>query len=66
MTKVQKDEFDYASKMAELEEVLASLQDSALSVDNALQLHKKGNELVLELENYLKEAEVVIRKHTGL
>ena len=52
--------------MAELEEVLASLQDSALSVDNALQLHKKGNELVAELENYLKEAEVVIRKHTGL
>lgn len=56
--------FDYAAKTAELEAIVASLQSSDVSLDEALKLHEKGQKLVAEIEDFLKTAEVEITKRT--
>lgn len=59
----KKQVFDYASKMAELEALLETLQDPATSLDKAIVLHTSGRKLVAELEDFLKQAENEIHKH---
>ena len=39
MAKVEYTNFDYAAKTAELESILAQLQSSETTLDNAIQLH---------------------------
>lgn len=53
---------DYAKTVAELEAVLEKLQSTETSLDDALVLHAKGKELVAVLEEYLKNADIVIKK----
>ena len=67
MTK-QNDEgkFDYAAKTAELDAVLAALQNPDIGLDEALMLHAKGTALVVLLEKYLADAEVIIREKTTI
>ncbi len=55
--------FDYAAKTAELEAVLAGLQDSATPLDEAMKLHADGLKLVAEIEAFLKLAENEVQKH---
>lgn len=55
-------DFDYARKTAELEAVLERLQADGVSLDEALKLHQKGVGLVAEIEGYLKEADLMVRK----
>ncbi len=55
--------FDYAAKTAELEAVLATLQDPATPLDEAMKLHTAGKKLVSEIEEFLKHAENEVRTH---
>ena len=59
-------QFDYAAKTAELDAVLAALQNPDIGLDEALALHAKGTALVTVLEKYLAEAEVIIREKTTI
>jgi exodeoxyribonuclease VII small subunit len=63
MTK--KDAFDYRTKAAELEQVLADLQDPEIQIDEATKLHARGLKLAEEIETYLKQAENAVRKHAA-
>jgi len=51
----------FKSLQAELDEVLARLQDPATDVDEALKLHERGQVVIKELEAYLKHAQNSIR-----
>ncbi len=55
--------FDYTAKTAELEAVLAKLQDSATPLDEAMKLHTTGQKLVGEIEDFLKLAKNEVHKH---
>lgn len=55
-------EFDYAAKTAELEAILAKLQNTETPLDEAMQLHETGRALVRELEKFLKLAENEVHK----
>ena len=55
--------FDYQKKTAELERLLASLQDPDIQIDDATKLHAVGLRLIDELEAYLQQAENEVRKH---
>lgn len=46
----------YRELQSELDEVLAQLQSADLDIDKALELYKRGQKLVAELENYLENA----------
>jgi exodeoxyribonuclease VII small subunit len=59
-----KNEFDYRKKAMELEEVVAKLQNPDIQIDEATKLHEAGLKLVTELEAYLAQAEIVVKKHT--
>ena len=59
---MMKETFNYAAKLSELEGVLAALQDVDVTLDQAIKLHETGRNLVAELEQYLKEAEVIVKK----
>lgn len=60
-----KDTFDYRKKAGELEEIVAKLQDPDIQIDEATRLHAAGLKLVSELEYYLNQAEIVVRKHVA-
>jgi exodeoxyribonuclease VII small subunit len=48
---------DYQALSLELEEVLAELQQPAVSVDQAVKLYERGLVLIAELETQLEQAE---------
>lgn len=52
----------YQQLQTELDDVLAELQSVDLDIDKALKLHKQGQKLLVELENYLKTAENQIKE----
>jgi len=56
-------EFDYTAKAAELEQVVSQLQAPEIQIDEATKLHAKGLKLASELEEYLKQAEITVKKH---
>lgn len=56
---------DYQSLMAELQRLLADMQDDAVDVDTALQKYERGQELIAELNKYLETAENKITVHKG-
>lgn len=58
-------EFDYRAKTRELDEVVAALQDPDITIDDATKLHAKGRALITELETYLKQAEIEVKKHVA-
>lgn len=55
-------EIDYKKVSQRLDEVLAALQSPDISIDEAITLHKEGNELIAQLDTYLKKAEITITK----
>lgn len=46
----------YVELQGELDEVLDQLQSSDLDIDKALELYKRGQKLVTQLETHLKTA----------
>jgi len=61
----KKVEFNYGEKAAELEEIVARLQNPDIQIDEATKLHAAGLKLVDELEAYLKQAEIEVRRHVA-
>lgn len=59
---MSKPEIDYAKTLAELESILARLQNSETSLDDAITLHTKGKTLVVALEDYLHGAEITVQQ----
>jgi exodeoxyribonuclease VII small subunit len=59
----EKSDFDYRSKAAELERIVAELQNPDIQIDEATKLHAVGLKLIGELETYLNQAEVEVKKH---
>lgn len=57
--------FDYQAKAAELERIVADLQDPDIDIAAATKLHAAGRKLAAELEKYLAEAEIEVRKHVA-
>lgn len=62
---MKKTDFDYSQAMTELEGILAALQSNDISIDRAIALHVHGKKLVGELEAYLQQAEVVVKKQVA-
>ncbi len=54
--------FHYGDAMAELERILTQLKQAETDLDKAIELHTKGKQLVAELERYIQNAELDIRK----
>jgi exodeoxyribonuclease VII small subunit len=59
------DDFDYRSKASELERIVAELQNPDIEVDEATKLHAAGVKLIAELEVYLNQAEIIVKKHVS-
>lgn len=53
---------DFKKLSEELDAILADLQKSDIQVDDAVNLYKRGNEIVNRLESYLKLAENKLTK----
>jgi len=59
-----KEATDYRSMMAELQQLLADMQDDSLDVDEALKKYERGQQLITQLTKYLETAENKITKRT--
>ena len=57
------EDFDYRAKAEELEKIVADLQNLNIQIDEATKLHAAGLKLIEELEAYLNQAEVEVKKH---
>ena len=64
-SKAQSEPFDYRAKAAELEAVVAQLQNPDIQIDEATRLHAAGLKLIGELEAYLNQAEVEVKRHVA-
>ncbi|RTK94408.1 exodeoxyribonuclease VII small subunit [Candidatus Saccharibacteria bacterium] len=60
--KPTQNKLDYHELQAELDDILASLQTGALSIDDAITAFERGQVIIKELEIYLKQAENKIKK----
>lgn len=61
----KKVEFDYRAKVTELERIVAELQNPDIQIDEATKLHAEGLKLIGELEAYLNQAEVEVKRHVA-
>ncbi|HSX30750.1 MAG TPA: exodeoxyribonuclease VII small subunit [Candidatus Saccharimonadales bacterium] len=61
----KKVEFDYRDKATQLEQIVASLQNPDIQIDDATRLHAEGLKLITELEAYLNQAEVAVKRHVA-
>lgn len=50
-------EVNYKELKDELDDIMLKIQDEELDIDVALQLYKRGLELIKQLEDYIKSAE---------
>jgi exodeoxyribonuclease VII small subunit len=57
--------FDYTAKAAELERIVSELQNPDIQIDEATKLHAAGLKLVTDLEAYLNQAEITVKKHVA-
>ena len=55
----------YQETMQALENIVERLQADDIELDEAMQLHEKGQALAAQLEEYLKTAENSIKKRLG-
>lgn len=62
MAKAQPKLKDYRSLRRELDEVVAKLQGDDIDIEDAIKLHARGQELIKQLEDYIKQAENSIKK----
>ncbi|MDQ3159209.1 MAG: exodeoxyribonuclease VII small subunit [bacterium] len=52
----------YNELQIELEKIVESLQSEDVDLDDAIELHKKGSELIAQMQKILNEAEIKIKK----
>lgn len=53
---------DYRALSAELDDIVAELQQADLDIDAAVKQYQRGMEIVKQLETYLKTAENTVKK----
>ncbi len=53
---------DYRTLSMELDAVLAQLQEPNVSVDQAVKLYEQGSQLIVKLEEHLRQAENKIKQ----
>jgi exodeoxyribonuclease VII small subunit len=58
-------QFDYHGKTVELERIVSELENPEIAIDEATKLHAAGLKLIAELEAYLQQAEVEVKKHVA-
>lgn len=58
-------EHDYKALKAELDALLEAMQSEELDVDEALAKYERGQQLIAELQDYLKTAENKIIKRAA-
>jgi exodeoxyribonuclease VII small subunit len=51
----------YKELKAELDKVVSQMQQEDVDIDLVIELYKKGQALIKELENYLKNAENTVK-----
>jgi exodeoxyribonuclease VII small subunit len=56
------DKTNYQTLTSELDTILNALQAPDLDIDAALELYKRGQKVIKELEKYLQTAENTVRK----
>lgn len=56
---------DYKKLTEELDEILDKLQSQDLAIDEALELHKRGEAIIAQLEQYLESAENTVTAVIG-
>lgn len=61
----QSETFDYRKKADELEKIVAELQNPDIQIDEATKLHAAGLKLIEEIETYLNQAEIEVKKHVA-
>jgi exodeoxyribonuclease VII small subunit len=59
------DTFDYREKASELERIVSELQNPDIQIDDATKLHAAGLQLIAEIETYLNQAEIEVKKHVA-
>ena len=57
-----KTSFDYVTAKTRLDEILSLLQANDISIEDALKLHEEGMALVGQIDEYLRTAELSVRK----
>ncbi|MEX0964084.1 MAG: exodeoxyribonuclease VII small subunit [Pseudohongiellaceae bacterium] len=57
MTKKKQSKFDFEEALEELEELVSSMEDGELSLEESLQAFEKGIKLTRECQTALKNAE---------
>lgn len=63
VTMKQQPKTDYKTMMAELQSLLSDMQGEELDVDLAIQKYERGQQLIVELDDYLKTAENKLLEH---
>lgn len=53
---------NYQVLNVELETILADLQSGELDIDEAVKKYQRGNEIIQDLQKYLKEADNKVKK----
>jgi exodeoxyribonuclease VII small subunit len=56
---------DYQDKYEQLNHLVEEIQSGALSIDEAIGKYEEAEKLINELENYLKQTELRIKKITS-
>jgi exonuclease VII small subunit len=56
--------FDYKKAKAELDDLLIWFQNSEVAIDEALVKYKRAEELLKQLEDYLKDTKIEIERLT--
>jgi exodeoxyribonuclease VII small subunit len=59
-----KQTIDYQELSNELDHIIASLQANDIPIDEAIKLHGRGEQIITELEKYLKQAQNTIQQVT--
>lgn len=57
-------DMNYQTLSAELEGIVAKIQDPDIEVDQAVELYKQGTKLIAQLEKHLAQAENTLAKLT--
>jgi exodeoxyribonuclease VII small subunit len=61
---MKKESISYRELRSKLDEVLAALEASELDIDEAIALHKKGQQIVAQMESYLNDVGKTVKKHS--
>jgi exodeoxyribonuclease VII small subunit len=65
MPKSKTDNFDFEQALADLEELVSSMEDGELSLEESLQAFEKGIKLTRDCQLALKQAEQKVQKLVG-